>query len=748
VDQRDVRQLGEALSIGKRFAGWRLAVQRWPWLWPYGGLTALLILLLWPMWITTGHIISGGDAVLIYYPWEVLWRDALAARQFPFWNPYTFSGVPAFAHPQTAYLYPLHWAFVWMPPIPAMNWGQGVHILLAGLAAAWCAGRLGASKEGQALSGVAYALGSAMTGRLWAGHLNWVEGGAWLPLATGLAIQVRQPRATIFLALVVWMMILAGQPEYLIFASWWLPLWALLSAMKDGWRAAIEGLVRVGIGLALGSGLAAVQLLPTAALYSVSIRQFGMGWDFITGASLPPWHLLEVLTPTVFGDPRGGYWPGPGYEWHERLFYIGIVPLLAAFRAQGRWRWICWGCAALAIALAFGRYVPWYAWVQKVLPGYETFRIPSKHLGLAALALSLAAGLGIQRLSGHRVALGALAIAGVLGAASLTFSRWFPLLATLTGGAGSPPVPSDLSSMAALAAPGFRDAALVLAVLAVTAILPSVWAPRAQLALAVCELTLVLQPFRSPQSDPQGFITQVEALRGQERVVVAGDAGAILGNYGPIARVVQPAGYSALFNSAYTALVLGNPTPGVAFDITRPDDPVFRLLGYGRWFDRAKRSLGVVEPTPPRAWVARCVWPGTAIEVREPSFPREQCVALPSATTREALATPGPARVVAEGPGSMEIQAEGPGWLVTIQPWYPGWRAWIDGQVASVAAVDGALVGVQLSPGTHTITLRYLPAGLEAGLLISIASLIVLLGIWRWEHRLSRLAQLSTPRRP
>ena len=233
--------------------------------------------------------------------------------RFPFWNPYTFSGVPAFAHPQTAYLYPLHWAFVWMPPIPAMNWGQGVHILLAGLAAAWCAGRLGASREGQVLSGVAYALGSAMTARLWAGHLNWVEGGAWLPLATGLAIQIRQRPATVILALVVWLMILAGRtgiphlrpPGGYLCGRCFRP-------MKDGLRAAIEALARVGIGLALGSGLAAVQLLPTAALYSVSIRQFGMGWDFITGASLPPWHLLLMLGPTILGDPRGGYWPGSG----------------------------------------------------------------------------------------------------------------------------------------------------------------------------------------------------------------------------------------------------------------------------------------------------------------------------------------------------------------------------------------------------------------------------------------------------
>jgi hypothetical protein len=727
------------LSIAKRFAGSRLAAQSWRWLWPYGGLAALLIALLWPMWTTTDRIISGGDAVLIYYPWEVLWRDALAAGEFPFWNPYTFSGVPAFAHPQTAYLYPLHWAFVWMPPIPGMNWGQGVHVLLAGLAAAWCAGQLGASKEGQFLSGVAYALGSAMTGRLWAGHLNWVEGGAWLPLAMGLAVQARARRATVFLALVVWMMILAGQPEYLIFASWWLPLWALLSAMKDGWRAVIEALVRVGVGLALGSGLAAVQLLPTAALYSVSTRQLGMGWDFITGSSLPPWHLLEVLAPTMFGDPRGGYWPGPGYEWHERLLYIGVVPLLAAFRAPGRWRWICWGCAAVAVALAFGRYVPWYAWAQKVLPGYETFRIPSKHLGLAALALSLAAGLGIQRMSGQRFALAAVALAGLLGGASVSFSRWFPPLAALIGGAGSPPLPADISTTSALATPGLQNAAMVLAILALTAILPTTWAPRVQLALAVCELVLVLQPFRSPRADVQGYVAQAETMRGQDRVVFVGSGGATAGNYGPVVRVVQPAGYSALYNSAYTALVVGNRNPGVAFDITRPDDPVLRLLGYSRSFDRQSRSLRVVEPAPPRAWVARCVWPGSALDVRGPGFPRDWCIALPNATERQQPVPPGSASIVSEGSGWLQVQAEGPGWLVTALPWYPGWSAWVDDQPASVTAVDGALVGLALMPGPHNVSLRYIPAGIEVGLLISIASGALIFGLGYWESHSRRL---------
>ena len=103
------------------------------------------------------------------------------------------------------------------------------------------------------------------------------------------------------------------------------------------------------------------------AVLSTSNREVGMFWDFLTGSSLPPWHLLGTLAPLVFGDPRQGYWPGPGYEWHDRLFYIGLVPLVAATRAPGRWRWICWGMAGLAVALtvAFGLIGTWRALGEK-----------------------------------------------------------------------------------------------------------------------------------------------------------------------------------------------------------------------------------------------------------------------------------------------------------------------------------------------------------------------------------------------
>src|SRR5262249_52557803 len=184
---------------------------------PYLVLAAILALAVWPAWLTSRALVVGGDVLLIHYPWFVLWRDLLAAGEFPLWNPYSFSGIPAFATLQAGYGYPPHWLLTPLPSIVAINWLIGLHVMLAGVGTAWAAGRLGAGRAGQIVAGLAYALGSAMVARLWAGHLSFLEANAWLPLATGLAFDVQGRRRVVLLALVVALMTLAGQPEIVIF---------------------------------------------------------------------------------------------------------------------------------------------------------------------------------------------------------------------------------------------------------------------------------------------------------------------------------------------------------------------------------------------------------------------------------------------------------------------------------------------------------------------------------------------------
>lgn len=53
--------------------------------------------------------------------------------------------------------------------------------------------------------------------------------------------------------------------------------------------------------------------------------------------------------------------------------------------------------------------------------------------------------------------------------------------------------------------------------------------------------------------------------------------------------------------------------------------------------------------------------------------------------------------------------------LVVSQNLAAGWRAKVDGRPAAIVAVDGALIGVFVPAGTHTVTLDYLPRSFLAG---------------------------------
>lgn len=62
--------------------------------------------------------------------------------------------------------------------------------------------------------------------------------------------------------------------------------------------------------------------------------------------------------------------------------------------------------------------------------------------------------------------------------------------------------------------------------------------------------------------------------------------------------------------------------------------------------------------------------------------------------------------------------------LVVSQNLADGWRAEVDGQPVPIVPVDGALIGVFVPPGQHTVTLDYLPRSFVAGAGITGAALV------------------------
>jgi hypothetical protein len=76
------------------------------------------------------------------------------------------------------------------------------------------------------------------------------------------------------------------------------------------------------------------------------------------------------------------------------------------------------------------------------------------------------------------------------------------------------------------------------------------------------------------------------------------------------------------------------------------------------------------------------------------------------------------------------VQGDAESLLVVSQDLATGWTARIDGRPTGLVRVDGALQGVFVPPGRHTVVLRYMPRTFLVGSAVSGAALVVLVLAW------------------
>lgn len=74
--------------------------------------------------------------------------------------------------------------------------------------------------------------------------------------------------------------------------------------------------------------------------------------------------------------------------------------------------------------------------------------------------------------------------------------------------------------------------------------------------------------------------------------------------------------------------------------------------------------------------------------------------------------------------GVVEVE-ENDGVLFTSLPADPGWTVWVDGEQTSWDTLSGAFLTVRLPKGTHRVSFSFCPAGMQQGILITVASGVV-----------------------
>lgn len=736
-----------------------------------GILTGFWLLFFWQILIRKDHLIPY-DLIDQHYMFQDFIHRALESGQRPWWAPNILAGYPMVADPLSAIFYPpnllMHLvvpgAFL---PYLALEWQVALHYLWAAIGTYALARSLTGSRAGSILAALTFAFGAFFAMHM--PHLSPISTLAWLPwilLAFRLALARHSLVWTGLGALAFGMMALAGHALTILQIAYLLAALTIVCVVRR-WQSDRRGAVAAGlIGgtiVALGFGIAMIQLLPSWHLSSLTERA-ELTYAEATGSSYLPTWMLTALLPSFFSpDGPAPYWGGGDIA--ESNMYAGLLPLFLAGLALVRTRradrpmvGLIAIVGLISLVLALGAHAWLYRIAFDLLPGIDRVRRPLNYIAFVHLALGLLAAYGVRALQDDagdhavpRTLLGWLrwGLIGTLVAVALA-------ALALANAAGTPAQEPLMLVTNGLVFGGIVVGAAYLAVRA-----RLTWGVTARATVAVLILIAAIDlgsamagtVFQHHEMEPDSYIgttwagnpgdpvvpellaRQEQALPDRARYLPA-RAGSIWAN-GPLVwdlesadgySVLWPGTYQALFNAAKAApntplfdvlsaryIIAGEPLdqalPGASEDKFRP-------------IHDGSPSIYENPSALPRVWVARdAVYApgGNALAYMQEHPERlRDTVVLSEPPPGEAEAHPTP-------PGSAEItryentkvdirvSMDAPGFVVLADSYYPGWTAYIAGTAQRVYRADHAFRAVFVPAGEHLIEYRFSPPGLKRG---------------------------------
>jgi hypothetical protein len=729
---------------------------RWAW---WGVFVAVPVLVVAFHWTAArpGMAFCGSDLRYFFFGVREAVATALRHGELPLWQRGFYLGYPLVADPQAAVFAPTTWLTLpWDAP-RALTLATLLHLTIAGWGmAAWMRLR-GLAPASGLLAAVLFALGAKQTVHVI--HWNFAATTAFWPWMLagldGFAAQ-RRSRWLLVTAVATAFAWLGGSPQMAHFGCVVAGLYALRIAV-DLWpvrRADAAWAVAI---VPIGFVLAAVLVLPTLELTRMGPRSVVVDYSFVTSWRWPDaWGLALYVLPHAYGDGR---W---GLNLWEATGYVGIPALALAAAAPARRRGVIL-FAVLALLgpwLALGEAAPLHLhWLfYKLLPGYGSFRVPTRGLLVTAFTVALLAAEGLEALrrdpARARLArsLGVLAAVAVLALllprlpgfpfdpASTQRTAWFALMVAALGGL-----------WVAAAWRGLRGAV----------------AGAAMVALAFYEPWYLfsrfndVSPAESERPALHDFARFVPSAPSPRRVGVVAKWGGSINS--PLRNGWEGTmGYGPMSIQRVRELLEGTRRDEVVRlgamdgDATFPSaDPTSRL-----WPLLATPIVVSDRPQPAltRFFVGKREWEHPLTGFHAPALPRvfwtgSWEVAPDVEVTGPLLRAAGGDRAVLaeppaglpppgapEGPLAAEgIRVDGPslratviaprdGLAVILDPFYPGWTATVDGKPAPILRADFAFQAVPVGPGTHELRLTYRNRWVTLGAVVSLGTLALLVG--------------------
>jgi 4-amino-4-deoxy-L-arabinose transferase-like glycosyltransferase len=623
----------------------------------------------------TDKILSGNEFGVVTFLDHVLRNTLRRFGEFPLWNSYFRTGQPFVADPFMHIFNP----FTSVPVLllDVVN-GFKIAVFLSFLIAAigqWSLGRvLGFSRSVRLWGAVLYALNGQAAARFIQGSYLFIFGYAWLPLIlTGIVMSLRTHKTRYYVLTVISlaMLFFSGNTYYSYYMAGTLILFTLFASFITN-RERILGLnwgaikPLLLIGI-LAIGVSAVQLLPTLEF-----------WPHIQTPGDP---LLETSQPL---DEAIANWISTSRNRPEALKtlppeefygYISIVPFLGAVLALGAF-WQGWrrkeilsfvGLFILAIIWICVRYTP-LGPIYSRTPFLYQFRYPSRYMIFGSLAVINLGGIGLT---------------------------WFMNLAGRWR--------SKHESQSTNQLPG--DASRLI----LTVVIVLMFFSAANVFME--NQKFIVLPDRYLEAD--GILEWLQDYDTTPNYVSI-----------PISAGwhVAAADFGQRYWDAWHGYNFFPPVekmPDVRPVVAKPN-----YLVFGK------------EKTPeyPDAVAVKNIQNHTVYALQE-SLPYGFAVVdsilkqVEAGELKRSEVTP--LEVQELGPNTLSIQAETPDektWIVVMTNYFPGWMVTIDRQSTDLTYI-GNYLAVEATPGNHEYVFSYKPDSFQLGLVITILSILILLGL-------------------
>jgi len=696
------------------------------------------------IWI---QLLGGGDSYTAGLP------SKLFATTFSAWNQNVQLGQFSLANTQFQPFYPPGLlVMTLLPNTLGFNVFILSHYAMAGFFFYLWMRQLGRRREAAILGGLSFLAGGFLVAHK--GHQAMMTTAIWLPLLLLFATRhaaTGKRREAVGAGIALAFSLLAGFPQMTLYGLMVVvPYWFWRS--EGGPRRAAAGLGLMGLlGFLLSSLqlMAVWEMLPHVTRETLSLAMFNQN-------SLPGAHWAALFVPNVLGGMHGV----PSYALDAQLvevfLYCGLAPLVLAGLARGREAWF-WGAVffvSAGLALGFGP-------VQEVLfrvPGYSLFRAAGRHRQEMALAISVLATIGFERLGGRRR--WSFGVVGLLVAAGLGWAWVVPIYDSIN------------VMVTGLPAAHWREVntrwlhpTMLFPIFALGVVGVCLWRRAPAWVWAMVLLVDVWSVNRTIYANPN-----TSTLYGRERkseIRYLFDRG-----YDPVHERILPIDprvdeayplqsmmyginvandYTPMWMKRYQALTgfalngAGGEflvarqallsSLGVRFVLTKVPESAAAVRGAKGYKELASSREGItVFENPgalPRFRFAQEVVPVADLAAAQAMWgqfePGRQAM-VEGAKQAETLSR---GRVVSEQIEDMRMKwrvaTEGERSLfVVADTWFPGWTATVDGKAAPIEIVNGCVRGVFVSgAGEHDVAMRFWPWSLTVGFGLTACGLVL-----------------------